>query len=145
MKLSLIGICALWLLFSCGKADANVNSFDGTYVGYYHRNKKDTVQVSLLFQENQYSGFRDKKFCPILGKGTFEQNENSIYFEGKSHEINKDEAVGPVLNGEYTYEISADGSIRIWKNDGNVWDEYILRKSNDESVVYGITNNGNGE
>jgi hypothetical protein len=137
MKLSLIGICVMWLLFSCGKADANVNSFDGTYVGYHHRNQKDTVQVSLLFQENQYSGFRDKKFCPILGKGTFEQDENSISFEGISQEMNKDEAAGPVLNGEYTYEINADGSVRIWKKEGNVWDEYILRKSNDESLVFG--------
>ena len=145
MKQFLLGICALWLLFSCGKADANVNSFDGTYVGYFHRNKKDTVQVSLLFQENQYSGYREKKFCPILGKGTFEQDENSILFEESSNEVDYDHSKGPELNGAYTYEINADGSIRIWKEEGNTWDEFILRKSNDESLVYGMTNNSNYE
>jgi hypothetical protein len=133
--------CVLWLIFSCGKADTNVNSLDGTYIGYYHRNTRDTVQVSFLFKENQYSGFRDKKFCPFLGKGTFEQNENSISFEGlsgeKTNNVGSDQAIGPVLNGKYTYELEEDGSIRIWKMEGNVWDEYILRKSTDESLVYG--------
>lgn len=141
MKRCLIWVSVLWLIFSCGKAEGNVNSFEGTYVGYYNRNKTDTVQVSFLFKENQYSGFRDKKFCPLLGKGTFEQSENSISFEGSAEESSNDTSYDhkgcPVLNGEYTYEINADGSVRIWKKEGNGWGEYILRKSNDESLVYG--------
>lgn len=143
MKRCLIGICALWLLFSCGKTDANVNSLDGTYVGYFHRNQKDTVQVSLLFQENQYSGYRDKKFCPILGKGTFEQDENRISFAESANTIDNYHSTGLELNGAYTYEINADGSIRIWKEEGKTRDEFILRKSNDESLVYGMANSSN--
>lgn len=145
MKRCLIGICALWLLLSCGKTESNVNSFDGTYVGYFHRDRKDTVQVSLLFQENQYSGYRDKKFCPILGKGTFEQDENSISFEESANLIDNHHSTELELKGAYTYEINADGSIRIWKEEGNSSDEFILRKSNDESLVYGMTNHSNGE
>jgi hypothetical protein len=138
MKQSIIWVCVVWLLFSCGRP-SNVNSLEGTYIGYFHHNYKDTVQVSLLFQDNQYSGFRDKKFCPTLGKGVYEQSDNSISFEGTSNEKNNDHSGCPELKGEYSYEINADGSVRIWKKEGNaVNDEYILRKSNDESLVYGM-------
>ncbi|MCU7550345.1 hypothetical protein OCK74_14580 [Chitinophagaceae bacterium LB-8] len=138
MKQIFIWICMLWLLFSCGKSNVNLNSFNGTYVGYFHRDSKDTVQVSLLFQENQYSGYREKKFCPQLGRGTFEQNEHNILFAGTSNRTYQDKTAGPMLNGAYSYEINADGSVRMWKKNGSNWEEFILRKSSDESLVYGI-------
>jgi hypothetical protein len=135
MKIILVLLGLTWMLISCGKMDTNENSFEGTYVGYYHRNNKDTVQVSLLFTENQYSGFREKKFCPYLGKGTFEQDDMSISFENATG--NSAQSSTPVLFGEYSYTINQDGSIRIWKEEGETSDEYILRKSYDESLVYG--------
>jgi hypothetical protein len=133
MILVLLGLTSM--LMACGKMNTYENSFDGTYVGYYNRNNQDTIQVSLLFSENQYSGFREKKFCPYLGKGTFEQDELSISFDnltGSGESTSK-----PVLYGEYSYTLNEDGSIRIWKEVGEISDEYILRKSYDESLVYG--------
>jgi hypothetical protein len=135
MKMILVLLGLTSMLMACGKMNTKENSFDGTYIGYYNRNNEDTVQVSLFFSENQYSGYREKKFCPYLGKGTFEQDEISISFEnttGSGASTSK-----PVLYGEYSYTINQDGSIRIWKEDGKISDEYILRKSYDESLVYG--------
>lgn len=136
MKIILVLLGLTLVLTSCGELNTNENSFDGTYVGYYNRNNKDTIQVSLLFNDNQYSGFREKKFCPILGKGTFEQDHTSISFDNSTLKSTGHQTK-PYLNGEYSYKINADGSIRIWKEEDSISDEFILRKSNDESLVYG--------
>lgn len=140
MKEVLLWVCSLGLFFSCGKADAGVISFNGTYIGYFHRNQQDTTQVSFYFDDNQYCGFRMKKFCPSMGRGNFFQDENSIKFQRSDEPV--EEGNHPVLDGQYHYEISNDGSLRIWRDTGGISDEFILRKSADEGLAYGYQDIG---
>ena len=102
-------------------------TFNGTYIGYFHRANMDTSQVSIRFIANAFDGQASKLNYPAIGKGSFEQKENTIRFNDTTLKYsNLDSTL--ILNGIYRYDFNEDGTIRIWKKIGSKTNEFILKR-----------------
>ena len=110
----------------CGNAGADVVPLQGTYIGYFHRNGKDTARVTLRFENNTFDGTSNKTAYPAIGSGSFRQSASTLSFlppPGTS--AAQDPSLS--LKGDYNYLHNDDGTIRIWKNGEEAEDEFILK------------------
>lgn len=115
----------LVLLLSCGRPEADSASLEGTYIGYYHRNQEDTAQVTLVFEGDYFAGKSKKHENKI--EGSFQQKENSVIFFDSLKKVQASDST-LLLKGPYQYEVYDDGSIRLWKQYGDIMEEFILRQ-----------------
>lgn len=106
----------------CTNAGADVVPLDGTYIGYFHRNGKDTARVTLHFENNTFDGSSNKATYPAIGSGSFRQSASTLSFVPLSGVRS-----APVLKGDYNYLYNDDGTIRIWKTGAGSEDEFILK------------------
>ncbi|MEI6947693.1 hypothetical protein V9K67_10905 [Paraflavisolibacter sp. H34] len=120
------------LLFThCFQVEHPENNLSGSYIGYFHRNHSDTAQVTLCFGDGQYHGKSHQQNYPLMGAGSFEQQENYIIFRDSGN------WAGPadnslILNGSYHLQENDDGSIRIWREIPGGIDEYIFARQSPE-------------
>jgi hypothetical protein len=128
MKL-FVSILALTLLFAaCQKDnDKDAPALGGLYSGTFNRTGMDTSNVSLDFSANLFEGTSDQAKYPAICNGSFEANESTIVFTD-SCSWTADFDWSLILNGTYNLSYQDDNRIRIWKTNGTVTDEYLLRK-----------------
>ena len=108
---------------------------EGTYIGYAHCSGKDTARVTLYFSDNAYHSECATAFYPTSGRGTFDQEPQTIQFKEDGLQQHMDPKNGMVLNGRYNYQVNADGTIRIWREQNDQLDEYILMYAGERSMA----------
>jgi len=110
---------------SCDKSDSASFSLNGRYMGTFSRTGMDTASVSILFDGNNFSGSSDRVNYPAICHGSFDLNDNLIRFNDScAWTANFDWSL--ILSGQYNISYN-DGAVRIWKTNGTVTDEYLLR------------------
>ena len=103
----------------------------GRYMGKFYRTGGDTVNVSLLFTENNFSGSSDRPKYPAICNGTFSANKN-----GSTNTIQFDDVCmwtadfdwSLILDGEYDLKFNPDNSITIVRHSFASSDYYTLWK-----------------
>ena len=95
-------------------------------MGIFSRTGMDTSQVSLYFDQDRFEGFSSAQNYPAICSGTFELDNNTVVFtDSCTLTANFDWSL--ILSGTFNISIS-DGTVRIWKTNGAVTDEYLLRQ-----------------
>ena len=126
MKQFCIGIVLAILFYSCEKTESASYSLGGTYMGMFSRTGMDTTQVTLFFDQNRFNGKSSRANYPAVCAGTFLLEDNTIQFRDTcAWTANFDWSL--ILSGSYNINIS-DGTVRIWKTNGAITDEYLLRQ-----------------
>jgi hypothetical protein len=110
----------------CGNAGADVVPLNGTYIGYFHRNGKDTARVTLRFENYTFDGSSNKTAYPAIGSGSFRQSASTLSFVPPSGTPSALDS-SLILKGDYNYVHNDDGTIRIWKTGEATEDEFILK------------------
>jgi len=126
MKQLLLCTILAVLFVACEKTESSTYSLGGQYMGIFSRTGMDTSQVSIYFDQNRYEGISSRPHYPAVCKGTFVLDDNTINFS--------DSCAWPasfdwslILSGTYNLQIS-EGTVRIWKTNGAITDEYLLRQ-----------------
>lgn len=130
MKRMITCIIALTVLFACKKSDNDKSTTlaEGMYIGTFHRTGMDTAMVSLTFDGNNYSGQTDINKYPGICHGSYELYNNAIIFtDSCSWTADFDWTL--ILNGPYTLSPGNNNELRFSRTNGNISDEYILRKA----------------
>lgn len=119
----------LFFFIACEKNnDSTVASElkDGSFEGYFTRTGMDTTQVSIKFENNRFEGQSNRDHYPAICHGSYQVNGSQIEFRDScSWTANFNWTL--ILNGGYEVA-KQDNSIRIWRNNGNVVDEYVLTR-----------------
>lgn len=125
----LVPILALTLIIAaCQKDnDAVIANFDGMYSGTFHRTGMDTTEVTLSFSQTIFEGESSREKYPAICRGSFEIEDNIISF-ADSCTWTADFDWSLILNGTYNFSFRSDNTLRLWRTNGTVTDEYILRK-----------------
>jgi hypothetical protein len=130
MKIFLTALFALVILASCNKDNDSTsgNQFPGgAYSGTFSRTGMDTAIVLINFSENRFDGSSNMNKYPAICHGSYVLNESTVQF-ADSCSWTADFDWTLILNGNYNIEHRDDGYIRIWRTNGTVTDEYIIRK-----------------
>ena len=115
----------LIILYSCDKTETQPY-LDGRYIGIFHRTGMDTALINILFDGSRFEGSSNRQNYPAICSGSFRLEENSIFFtDSCMWTANFDWSL--ILAGSYNINTS-DGTVRIWKTNGTVTDEYLLRQ-----------------
>ena len=119
---------------ACVKADDSTGNLYGRYVGIFNRTGMDTAQVSLVFTGNSFEGSTNKTNYPAICHGKFDMDGNTATFvDSCSWTANFDWSLA--LSGEYNINFM-NGMVRIWKTDGIITDEYLLREPGPVNYLY---------
>jgi hypothetical protein len=115
-------------LLACQK-DNDDNSFDfeGLYSGTFNRTGMDTSTVTIDFYQHTYTGDSDREKYPAICRGSFEPGATTIVFRD-SCTWTADFDWSLILNGTYNLSQQGDNTVRIWRTNGTITDEYLLRK-----------------
>jgi hypothetical protein len=119
------------ILYACNKNDSDdstENSIYGRYTGTFYRTGMDTTQVQLAFlNTNRFEGSGQRPLYPAICSGDF-------IFDGDRLGVN-DTCTWTanfdwtlIFDGNYQVSFTGTNSIRIWRTNGAVTDEYLLRK-----------------
>jgi hypothetical protein len=129
MKWILCILAGIIIFVACDKTeDAELTVSNGRYMGTFTRTGMDTAQVSLLFRDGYFEGQSDRSNYPAICRGSFQTDDNTITFtDSCSWTANFDWSL--ILSGTYQASLT-DGTLRIWKTNGAVTDEYVLRRIN---------------
>ena len=116
------------ILVACQKDnDEVIGNFDGLYSGTFQRTGMDTTDVSIEFFQNTFRGESSRDKYPAICRGSFDLDNNSINLVD-SCTWTADFDWSLILNGSYNISFRQDNTLRIWRSNGTVTDEYILRK-----------------
>jgi hypothetical protein len=120
-------MAAVATLTACDKSDDPSLNLNGRYMGTFSRTGMDTASVSILFTDNTiFSGQSDRINYPAICHGSFDLNDNLIRFNDScAWTANFDWSL--ILSGQYNIS-NNNGTMRIWKTNGTVTDEYLLRQ-----------------
>lgn len=134
MKISVfIKLILLLILFSCAKNDEVQleELLNGYYSGTFKRTNTATgwtctSPVTLSFTDTTFTGTSDQPNCPAICNGKIEKNGLELNF------IN--ECCWPahfdwslILSNTWQFNFK-DDQLRLWKENGNIKDEYFLDK-----------------
>ena len=126
----LVPIIVLSLLVAACKKDSDdslPSDFDGMYSGTFHRTGMDTTDVTLTFSQNSFEGQSSRAKYPAICHGSFDVEEDFISFvDSCSWTADFDWSL--ILNGSYSLSFKPDNTIRIWRTNCTITDEYLLRK-----------------
>ena len=128
-----IKLVVLLTLFGCSKNDEVQLQviLKGDYSGTFKRTNSVTgwtcsSHVTLSITDTTFVGTSDQQYFPAIGSGKFEKTGMELNF------IN--EGVWPahfdwslILSDKWRFEITYN-QLKIWKENGNITDEYILDK-----------------
>lgn len=118
------------MLAACRKnSDQNtVPELSGVYSGTFNRSGvADTARVSLELDISTFQGQSDTEKYPAICRGSYTATQNSIVFVD-SCAWTADFDWTYILNGTYNLSSQPDNAIRIWRTNGTVTDEYLLKK-----------------
>ena len=136
MKTLFVFLLSISLIIGCKKSQEFTGEgenlvLNGRYMGTFYRTGSDTVNVSLLFTENNFSGTSDRPKYPAICNGTFSTIKN-----GNDHIINFENACSwtadfdwsLILDGEYDLIFNTNKSITIVRHSFASSDYYTLWK-----------------
>ena len=122
----ILGLVTLLIFVSCEKSESSNYSLSGNYMGFFSRTGMDTANVSIYFDQDRFQGNIDTPNYPAICAGRFELDNNTISFaDSCTWPANFDWSL--ILSGTYNINVN-DGLVRIWKTNGTVTDEYLLRQ-----------------
>lgn len=133
MKKVLVVAGMLVAIWGCDKVKNDAAKLEGTYIGYFHRSGQDTATVTLHFYGNIYQGQSSSAVYPVIGNGTFDQLSEQINFSDPDDADQASKAL--LLKGEYNYQTNNDGTIRIWRQNDQQLDEFILMRPMNASMA----------
>jgi len=128
-----IKLVVLLTLFGCSKNDEVQLQviLKGDYSGTFKRTNSETgwmcsSSVTLLITDSTFAGTSDQPYFPAIGSGKIEKTGIGLNF------IN--ECCWPahfdwslILSDKWQLKFTND-QLRLWKENGNITDEYILDK-----------------
>jgi hypothetical protein len=129
MKLYFITLSLILLTLSCKKnnnAPAGHN-LSGSYSGIFYRTGMDTAGVVINFNGNNFDGQSNRPKYPAICRGSFDLDATTINFID-SCQWTADFDWSLILNGNYNIDFKNDGTVRIWKTNGYITDEYSLTR-----------------
>ncbi len=130
MKSVLYIALAMITIISCQKNRDSETGPDlqGSYSGSFNRTgMSDTARVTISLSETSFEGQSNIQKYPAICRGSYTTSENSISFVD-SCAWTADFDWTLILNGTYNLSMQPDNTIRIWRTNGTVTDEYILQK-----------------
>ena len=133
MKKVLVVLGVLVAIYGCDKVKTDAAKLEGTYIGYFHRSGQDTTTVTLHFSGNLYQGQSTSAAYTAIGNGTFDQLAEQINFLDTDKNSSLDATL--LLKGEYNYQTNNDGTIRIWRQNDQEMDEFILMRPMNASMA----------
>jgi hypothetical protein len=125
MKILCSILCIFMLNSGCDKRTDSNNSIAGSYIGIFKRSGMNTSKIYIRFTETGFEGGSDRSKYPAICRGSFRQEESTLTFID-SCQWSADFDRTFILKGEYKYTIHNDGTIRIWRQNGILKDEYLL-------------------
>jgi len=130
MKQMLISILFTSFLFACNKNsnDNNSHELSGQYAGTFNRTGMDTAQISIFFKgDGRFGGTGGPLDYPSICGGHFQLNGNNLAVDDSCiWTANFDWTL--IFDGNYSINFTGEKSVRIWRTNGNVTDEYLLFK-----------------
>jgi hypothetical protein len=125
----LVPILAFTLIIAGCQKDNNedIGDLNGMYSGTFHRTGMDTTDVTLSFFKNSFEGQSSREKYPAICRGSFDVDDNTITFVD-SCTWTADFDWSLILNGTWNISFRQDNSLRLWRNNGIVTDEYILTR-----------------
>jgi hypothetical protein len=121
----LLLILSIFLFFIACNKNKQINSLDGRYNGTFNRTGMDTVAVDITFVGNLYDGYSTRTKYPAICNGSFELNKNTVVFHD-SCVWTADFDWTLILDGEYKIQFDDERTVRIWRENGSIKDEYLL-------------------
>ncbi|MEZ5196927.1 MAG: hypothetical protein R2764_11125 [Bacteroidales bacterium] len=132
-KLFHISFATALILCSCKESDEVQPSFDltGNYSGTFSRTNVETgwncvSDVSLSLSDSTFSGSSEQHYFPAMCAGNIEIGKSTIIFQNT--------CVWPahfdwslILSEDWNWE-GNENQLRIWKDRGNIKDEYLICK-----------------
>lgn len=123
----------LLLLLGCTKTEDVQETFiiSGDYSGTFGRTNIKTgwccnSEVTISFTDSTFAGSSEQHYFPAICAGDIELAENKVFFQNR--------CVWPahfdwslILSEDWNYELFGN-QLRIWKERGNIEDEYLLSK-----------------
>jgi hypothetical protein len=124
-------IVLLTIGYSCKKeADSSINfELVGRYRGTFNRSTSpDTTQVTLYFRSDmRFEGTGGPNNFPAICGGTFQRNNNSLVVNDTcTWTANFDWTL--IFDGSYNIQFTDENSVRLWRTNGSVTDEYLLNR-----------------
>lgn len=112
-----------------GKESTFKEELYGRYVGTFTRDGKNISQVSILFREDgTYEGSSSQKNFPAICSGTFKV-DGSVLTVNDMCSWAADFDWTLIFDGTYTIEFRSETSVRIWRTNGTVTDEYLVSRT----------------
>ncbi len=119
------------LLIACDKDESVTTSesfnLEGRYLGTFHRTGMDTAEVTILLRDSHFEGSSDTPKYPAICGGSFNVQGSMINFTD-SCSWTADFDWSLILSGTFNLQIN-DGTVKIWRTNGAITDEYLLRKA----------------
>jgi hypothetical protein len=123
---ALLAFAVAGSFISCDKVDAASVNLYGHYTGIFNRTGMDTAQVSINFRGDKFYGESNKSQYPAICSGDFDLENSTINFDNSCN-WKADFDWSLITSGKYNISMS-DGCVRIWKTNGVVTDEFLLRQ-----------------
>ena len=120
------------VLAACEKSNNNdnpaANELYGRYRGTFNRTGMDTANVSLYFKEAaSFEGTGGALNYPSICSGSFQVSGNSLVVNDTcAWTANFDWTL--IFDGNYNINFTGENSVRIWRTNGAVTDEYLLNR-----------------
>lgn len=130
----IISLLAVVLIFvACEKEKNNdttpVNDFYGRYAGtFYRTGGPDTAEVNILFRnDNTFEGSSSSTRYPAICSGNF-QYDGSVLTVNDTCAWTADFDWTLIFDGIYNISFTGENSVRIWRTNGTITDEYLLNR-----------------
>ncbi len=128
-----IKLIILLSLFGCSKSDEVQlhEIMNGDYSGTFKRTNlgagwKCSSPVTLSFTDTTFTGTSDQPYFPAIGSGKIEKTGVKLNFVNECcWPAHFDWSL--ILSDKWQFKF-ADNQLRLWKENGNITDEYILGK-----------------
>lgn len=133
MRIAVLCLSLCLFLTACEKdssdGDTNgVNELLGRYTGTFSRTGMDSTIVNLYFREDgTFEGSGETSYYPAICSGTFERDGGSLQVNDTcSWTANFDWTL--IFDGNFSISLGENQTARIWRTNGAVTDEYLLRR-----------------
>ncbi|GGK58243.1 hypothetical protein ACD591_15890 [Rufibacter glacialis] len=133
MKNKVLLLFLAFLSFSCFEEEEDAPGVlpSGTYVGTFTRSSPTALypssDVTLVLQDQSFSGSSSLPQYPAIGKGTYRVQGQEVVFKDESFwTANFDWTL--ILDGTFTLATDAQGGITLTRRRGDISDVYMLTR-----------------
>jgi hypothetical protein len=131
----IVSLLALVLMFAACEKDKNndtaapENNLYGRFGGtFYRTGSPDSAEVSILFKtDNTFEGSGNASRYPAICGGSFQQ-DGSVLTVNDTCTWTADFDWTLIFDGTYNINFTSENSVRIWRTNGTITDEYLLNR-----------------